>query len=148
VRVHWSGSQTLQSVDSVIVRQVGEPDRILGVRTARPVHGAFLVHLQGIDDLTQAEKLRGAGLHVERERLPPLAPGEYYLADLVGANVWAGDREVGKVIDIRIHPTVDSIVIQNEQGTLMEQALLDCWLEEVDVAQGRIRLTTTDGLIE
>ncbi|MFC1641339.1 ribosome maturation factor RimM [Myxococcota bacterium] len=148
VHVHWSGSQALRSLDSVIVRQAGEEDRIFPVLAVRSAHRVILLRLGGIDTIDQAEKLRGAVLHAERDRLPPLAEGEYYLADLVGVQVWAGDRELGRVIEVRVHPTVDAVVIETAEGKQMEQALLDCWLEEVDAVRGRVRLSSTDGLIE
>lgn len=49
--------------------------------------GEFRVVLAGVGDREAADALRGCELRVERAALPPLAPDEYYLADLVGSVV-------------------------------------------------------------
>ena len=45
--------------------------------------GAF-ARFAEVSDRTAAEKLRGTALTVPRSAMPPLAPGEYYHADLLG----------------------------------------------------------------
>lgn len=45
--------------------------------------GAF-ARFAEVSDRTAAEKLRGTALTVPRSAMPPLAPGEYYYADLLG----------------------------------------------------------------
>jgi 16S rRNA processing protein RimM len=109
---------------------------------------ATLLKLVGIETVEQAESLRGATLHVGTDELPPLAPGEYYLSDLVGAEVFVGSEPLGTVVEVRPYPTVDVMVIENAQGRRFEQPILDCWLEHVDVGRGQVRLVSKDGLVE
>jgi len=52
------------------------------------VHGATVVaKLEGVESLEQAQRLKGAGVRLERSRLPDPGEGHYYLADLVGLEV-------------------------------------------------------------
>src|SRR5690606_14543145 len=44
----------------------------------------IVAHLPGVDDRQQAAALVGQDIHVAREQLPPIAPGEYYWADMEG----------------------------------------------------------------
>lgn len=46
--------------------------------------GGAIARFAEVPDRTAAEKLRGTALTVPRSAMPPLAPGEYYYADLLG----------------------------------------------------------------
>lgn len=62
-------------------------DRAYAVAEAK-VHGATVVaKLEGIETREQALALKGATVCVEREALPEVEEGHYYLADLVGLDV-------------------------------------------------------------
>ena len=59
----------------------------LKVRQVR-AHGEFLVaQVDGVDDRTAAESLRGARLFVPRSSFPSAEPDEYYWVDLIGLEV-------------------------------------------------------------
>lgn len=59
--------------------------RTLTLKSLRPgPHGA-VARFAEITDRNAAEALRGTVLSVDRAELPPLGPGEYYVADLIGA---------------------------------------------------------------
>ena len=46
--------------------------------------GGAIARFAEVTSRTEAEKLRGTPISVPRSALPPLAPGEYYHADLIG----------------------------------------------------------------
>jgi 16S rRNA processing protein RimM len=58
------------------------------VLRASPDKEDFLVELEGVRDRSTAEAMRGVALEVPREELPPVEPGEHYVADLVGCRVY------------------------------------------------------------
>ena len=63
--------------------------------------GCYLVSLEGLDDRTQAEKLRAFVVFARREDLSALAADEVYLADLVGLQARTVDGEVlGQVMEV------------------------------------------------
>jgi 16S rRNA processing protein RimM len=146
--LHWPRSDALGRVSRIIACRNGEPDRVLLIEAVRGSQTSRVVKLVGIDDRDQAESLRGAALCVDRADLAELGPNEYYLADLVGARVSVGERELGTVVAVRPYPSADTMVIETGAGQLIEQPLLDCFLEEIDVAAGRVRLSSTDGLFD
>ena len=57
----------------------------------------IVAHINGFDDRTAVESLRGTELYVMRDALPAIDPGEYYQADLIGFTVVRGGREIGRV---------------------------------------------------
>jgi 16S rRNA processing protein RimM len=146
VRLHWPESTVLEQAGELwLTPKRGSAERfeILGTR---PVSKAVLVRLAGIDTRDAADALRGRTVAVARESLPPLAPGEYYLCDLVGARVVGPSGDVGEVVEIRVHPSVDAIVVRTPGGEELEQPLTEPWIEDVDADGALVRLTTTEGM--
>jgi 16S rRNA processing protein RimM len=78
--------------------------------------GAF-ARFAEVSDRTAAEKLRGTALTVPRSAMPPLAPGEYYYADLLGlaAHSTAGDV-LGTVVAIDNFGAGDILEIEAPAG--------------------------------
>jgi hypothetical protein len=46
------------------------------------------------------------------------------------------------------YPSVDAVVIETPEGRRLTQPLSEPWLERVDVAAGRVHLSSIDGLID
>lgn len=63
--------------------------REFSVRSAHAISGATLLKVHGVDNRSQADELRGAGVAVARTDLPPLAADEYYAVDLEGCEAWS-----------------------------------------------------------
>jgi 16S rRNA processing protein RimM len=146
VTTHWESSDSLEHAEQIWLGLNGG-SVAYGVERARPVPRAYLVKLRGVDDRNSAEALHGATVSVLRTALAPLEPGEYYLVDLVGAKVIGPEGELGEVISVTSHPTVDVIVLKLVDGRTAEQALSAPWLTSVDVAGRRIVLSSLDGLM-
>lgn len=147
VALHWPESNTLLEVDEVLLQVAGAAPQRLAVEAARRAGKAVLLKLAGVDDRTAAERLNGADLAVARDSVEPLDPGEYYLADLLGARVVVGEELIGTVEGVHVHPTVDSIVIRTVDGESLEQPLGEHWVSRVDVDAGVIELTSREGLM-
>ncbi|HEY4104598.1 MAG TPA: ribosome maturation factor RimM [Polyangiaceae bacterium] len=143
---HWPSSDSLLRVEKLWLSANGRSAMYV-VEHVRAVPRAFLVKLEGVDDRNAAEALHGATVQLPRALLPPLAPGEYYLVDLIGARVLGPDGDVGEVISVASHPTVDAVTIKLQNGATAEQALSEPWLASVDVGSRRILLSSLDGLI-
>ena len=105
------------------------------------------MRLCGVDRREEAERFRGAELRVLRDDLEPLAEGEYYLADLVGAAVVGPEGPVGKVVGLFCYPTLDCLIVEMMDGRRAEQPLDDAWLERVDVQTATVHLRTLEALL-
>jgi 16S rRNA processing protein RimM len=146
VKPFFEGSDALARAKHVwLVTESGE--REVAVEGTRPHGQRVLVKLAGVDDRTAAERLSGAKLEVERELLPPLAPGEYYLADLVGAEVFGPAGALGVVTRVLTHPSVDAVEIRLFDGRTAEQPLVAPFVARVDAPGRRLELRTLDGLV-
>lgn len=147
IALHFKGSDALDDAQQVTLKDAAGAERAYAVRHVGGTGGFRTLELEGVDDRNQAEALRGARVLISRLELPPLEPGAYYLADLVGATVSAPDGVVGQVVEIALHPSVDALVIETPEGERLEQPLLDHWLQRVDVAAKAVVLTSRDGLM-
>ncbi len=147
VRPHYAPSESLLSVKTVWLALGADEPRPFQVVAARRANRFVLLVLDGVRDMDSAERLRGARVLLDRDSLPAPGQDEFYLADLVGARVEAPSGEIGRVIEVRVHPSVDSLVIERPDGTIVEQPLAEVWLESIDVDGACVRLSTTDGLI-
>lgn len=144
--LHWEGSPALQR-GRVLMLQKGERSLTTRVESIRGAGKGAIVKLEALTGRDAAEQWSGASVLADRAEQPALEAGEYYLSDLVGAEVYVGDELVGSVTEIACHPSVDSLVIRTPEGEVLEQPLLDHWLKEVDISKRRVVLNDRDGLI-
>lgn len=86
------------------------------IRSVRAANASLIVRFQGIDDRTTAEELKGARLYVARAQLPPLEPGVYYQADLIGLEVIAGEERLGRVLQLVNFGGGDLLEVEQDGG--------------------------------
>jgi 16S rRNA processing protein RimM len=112
----------------------GVERRLLSVRDAKnPV-----ARLDGIDDRSAAEALRGSLIEVDRSALPPLEEGEYYYADLIGLPaVDNGGRKLGSVVAVENYGAGDLLEIEAEDGS---RSLIPFKSGIADLQDGRVVL--------
>ena len=79
--------------------------------------GGAIARFAESTDRNTAEKLRGTTLSVPRSTLPPLAPGEYYHADVIGLPAVSTSGEaLGTVIAIDNFGAGDVLEIERPAG--------------------------------
>lgn len=102
-------------------------------------HGQVLVaRLGGVADRDQAALLRGSAIRVPRERFPPLAPGEYYRADLIGLEVRTVDGVVlGRVADIMETGANDVIEVRGDRDRLIPFVQHE-FVKDVQIGEGYV----------
>jgi 16S rRNA processing protein RimM len=120
------------------------------IEYARPARGQLaVVKLRGIDDRSQAEKLTGGYLSVEREKALVLQPDEWFVCDLIGCKVY--DQAwgyLGTIRDILQNRSQDVYVVaQSGQPDLLFPAMKSILLK-VDVENQRMETRLPDGLYE
>lgn len=67
------------------------------VRRLNPTSSVIVARVDGVNDRTAAEALRGVELFINRDTLPDLGDGEYYQADLIGFDVVRAGNKVGTI---------------------------------------------------
>lgn len=71
------------------------------VLSVRGFGDVAFIALKGVPDRDAAEMFRGKDIEVDREQIPPLPEGRFYIADLIGCSVIAESGEVlGEVTEV------------------------------------------------
>ena len=84
-------------------------------------HSSYVIaQLEGVSDRDQALKLKSSKILVPRDRFPPLKPGEYYWADLVGLRVTNLEGvDLGTIAEMKSTGANDVIVAIAERERLI-----------------------------
>ncbi|MCS7220029.1 MAG: ribosome maturation factor RimM [Anaerolineae bacterium] len=117
------------------------------VESARLHKGHAILKLGLSPDRNAAEALRGRWLFVSREEAMPLGEGEYYLHEIIGLEVWEGDRYLGRVVEILEAKAGanDVYVVRGQRGELLLPAIRQVILH-VDLEAGRMEVAVPPGL--
>ena len=76
-----------------------------------------LLKLKGINSIEEAEQYKGCYLKIRRADARKLPEDTYFIADLIGLNVYTEEGELlGKVDDIYNNKSNDIYVVKNELG--------------------------------
>lgn len=140
-----AASDVLLEQDEVLVRLKDGEEHEVSVERARRADDAILMKLFSVDDRDRAAELRGALLCVRRRDFPPLAEGEFYTVDVVGAEARLNGERIGEVIDVISYPTALALVVRAMDGT-WEIPLAEPYVGTIDPASGIVDVLTLDDL--
>lgn len=92
-----------------------------------------ILRLDGHDDRSAAEALRGKDLMVARTEAPELGPEEWWADDLVGCSVHDGSRAVGTVRRLVELPSCEMLEVERVGGGELLVPLVTDAVREVDL---------------
>jgi 16S rRNA processing protein RimM len=123
----------------------GDEARAVMVTESWPHKGRFVLKLEGVDSIDQAEALRGLELRIPEEELAPLPEGSYYHHQLRGLRAVAADGQtVGMVEDIlEAGGEAPVLVVKGARGETLVP-LARHFIREVDLAGGRLVVTVPE----
>jgi 16S rRNA processing protein RimM len=113
-------------------------------------HKEFLVlKFDGIETISDAVLLVGAELQVPRSERAELEPGWTYLSDLVGCQVFDGEREIGPIQDVQFGAGEAPLLIVKGAAKLpYEIPFAEAYLEKVDLERKQVRMRLPEGLLD
>jgi 16S rRNA processing protein RimM len=93
--------------------------------------------------------LRGCEVQIPLEQRAKLAPGNYYVSELIGCEVWeAGSgAAIGTVRDVEFPGGVPLLAVDTSEGEMLVPLAAD-FCVRIDVKAKRIDVTLPDGLRE
>lgn len=139
VKLHNPGSEVLDRRKSIVLRE-GAATTEHRVTARRRHQDLVLLTIDGCDDRDAAIALRGREVCIPRDQLPQLAPGEYYLLDLVGLRAQRPDgQSIGTVESVIPYPTADALRVRTDAG-VVEVPVLTPYFIEARVADGVVVL--------
>ncbi len=100
-----------------------------------------IVRLDGLDDRTAVEALRGESLTVAPAQAPSLGEGEWWAHELEGCAVLDGERQLGTVSRLLELPSCEVLEVRREDGRELLVPMVRDAVRDVDVAAGRIEVS-------
>lgn len=137
-----------EKMNSILIDKKGTLEE-MQIEEVKYSKNQVLLKLKGIETIEEAEKYRNCYLKLPREKAKKLPEGTYFIADLIGVDVYTEEGSLlGKVEDIYNSGASDIYVIKNELG---KQILLPATKEvikQIDLEQEKIIVHLLKGLIE
>lgn len=123
-------------------------DKLYKVENVRYHKNMVLLKLEGIDNPEQAELLKNAFLEIDREDAVPLKEGQFFIADLIGLEVYTDEGKLlGKVDDIYNTGANDIYVVKDELGKQILLPGIKEVIKQVDLESEKIIVHLIPGLI-
>lgn len=112
--------------------------RPVTVTSCWPHKKRFVLKLEGVDSIDEAERYRGLELRIGEEELLPLPAGSYYHHQLRGLRVEdTRGTPLGEVADLLTTGEVPVLVVRSPAGELLIP-LADAFVRTVDLEAGRL----------
>lgn len=126
-----------------------EAGKQIDIARLRPQADGFIAVLKGIADRNAAEALKGNELFVSRERLAEPLPGEVYLGDLIGLEVWNDETALGRVANIKNYGAGDllEVKIKGRKDTTFIP-FSETFVVNTDLEGGKIVVALPDGFLD
>lgn len=106
-----------------------------------------IIKFENCNSIDEAELLRNAYLLVKRKDLGELPEGVYYIADLIGLDVYTDeDMLLGKVDDIYSTGSNDIYVVKDELGKQKLLPGIKEVIKNIDIDEGKIIVHLIKGL--
>ena len=99
-------------------------------------------------DLNEAEKMKGLYLKIDRKNAKKLPKDTYFIADLLGLEVYSDKEELlGKVDDIFRTGANDVYVVKDERGKQLLLPGIPEVIKEIDLEKEKIIVHLLKGLV-
>ena len=107
-----------------------------------------ILKFRGIDNINDIEKYKGKSLLVDREHAVKLKKDEYFIADMIGMDVFTEDGELfGALKDVMETGANDVYIIEMSDGKeVLVPAIKQCILD-VDIENRKMVIHLQEGLV-
>ncbi len=131
-----------------VILDTGREQRPLEVEGVKFFKNLVILKFKGIDNINDIEKYKGKSLFVDRANAVKLKKNEYFVADMIGMQVFTDDGELfGTLKDVLETGANDVYIIDSEQyGEVLVPAIKQCILE-VDVENQKMVIHLMEGLV-
>jgi len=116
---------------------------------ARYSNSKVILKFDGIDDRDAALALKGRFIAVTRENAVKLAPGTYFICDLIGCMVTCEESgELGIISDVLQTGANDIYVVKRENNKDLLIPVIKDVIKDIDLQNRTIRVHLLDGLLD
>ena len=136
-------------MDELCLYRDGKPAGTYKIRDMRDalMRGHVIASVEGVDNMDQAEFLVGCSVEVSKDNRVELAPGEVWISDLLGLNVFDDhDNRLGILKDVLDSGAARLFVITDDVGKEHMVPASEEFFLNVDLEAKRMTVHLIDGL--
>lgn len=131
-----------------VILDTGREHMPLEVESVKFFKQFAILKFKGIDNINDIEKYKGKSLLVDRQNAVKLRKDEYFIADMIGMEVFTEDGEIfGKLKDVLETGANDVYIIDSvKHGEVLVPAIKQCILD-VDIEAQKMVIHLMEGLV-
>lgn len=131
-----------------VILDTGKEKRILEIQGVKFFKQFTILKFKGIDNINDIEKYKGKSLFVDREHAVKLKKDEYFIADMIGMDVYTEENTFFGVLKDVIETGANDVysISTEEYGEVLVPAIKQCILN-VDIEHGKMTIHLLEGLI-
>ena len=111
-------------------------DKIMKIERVKNIGGELFVKFFGVDNRELAKTLTNKFLKVDKKNAAPLEDGEFYTFDIVGCEVFDGEKFFGKVENVLKTGSNDVFQVKGDEEILIPA--LKSVVKKIDIANKKI----------
>ena len=131
-----------------VILDTGREHMPLEVESVKFFKQFAILKFKGIDNINDIEKYKGKSLLVDRQNAVKLRKDEYFIADMIGMEVFTEDGEIfGKLKDVLETGANDVYIIDSvKHGEVLVPAIKQCIID-VDIEAQKMVIHLMEGLV-
>ena len=137
------GIETFEYLSRVFVKNMSYK-----IESVKVQKNLFLLKLEGLNSVEEAEKLKNTVLYAQEDEMPPLPEGVYYIKDIIGLDVYDDEKYIGKISDWIETGANNVYVIQRKEGKDILIPAIDSVIKHVDIENNKMYVNMLEGLME
>ena len=132
-----------------VILDTGKEEKVLEVEGVKFFKNLVILKFRDYDNINDIEKYKGGSLYVTRANAVRLKRDEYFVADLIGMDVFLEDGQpFGTLKDVMETGANDVYVIEMSDGReVLVPAIKDC-IRKVEPEAGRMEIHLLPGLLD
>lgn len=147
--VTWTDSpDVFEDLEYVIIKSK-KGDITLTIKGVKYQKNNIIVKFQELERIEDAEPLKNSVLYAPREMLGELPDGVYYIADLIGLEVFDDEgQKIGIIADVFSTGANDVYDIKREGQKNLLLPVIDDVVLDVDIEGGKVTVHIMEGLLD
>ena len=137
------GIETFEYLNRVFISDI-EYD----IESVKVQKNLFLLKLKNLNSVEEAEKLKNKLIYANEEEMLPLPDGVFYIKDIIGLDVYDGEKHIGKIADWIETGANNVYVIKRSKGKDVLIPAIDSVIMDIDIENKKMSVNMLEGLME
>lgn len=146
--IPWTDSpEDFEDIPYIYIRRKTNDEK-LTVSNVKYQKNNLIVKFKEINSIDEAEKYKNMVIHADRNDLWELEEGVYYIADLIGLEVYDENGKIGVLADVFNTGANDIYDVKREGKKNLLLPVIDDVVKNIDIENKRITVHVMEGLDE